>query len=369
MLEYPLTPEDEDLALRTTAEIGRVMRERAGDWTAPRVDSDGRFLYAMAPAPCVVDIPQRPNLHASVRLFVRRDLQRYPLGCPGAVYHAFETPSDTSRYSNVRLRDPRDVRRPSAVLMARQEERLALLRELLSGRLVENLRPVLDVSPIEDVKREHELSRQRAGAVDRPLHEVWAGRRVELEITVQELADTAGVPHVSDLLRGVHKQPLPLTVRRINEALGLRSTPRPGTYGEWIQQRRVNEGLTQEQLARRAGVARMTVSAIERGVTPTPHTRGQLETALGGKSPKPVEPDPTPLGEFVRRHRIRAGLTQRELAGAAGMDQAHLSRIEAGRVGRPHEHTLGELGRVLNVDLVAMATELPVKTTAVPALV
>jgi transcriptional regulator with XRE-family HTH domain len=56
----------------------------------------------------------------------------------------------------------------------------------------------------------------------------------------------------------------------------------------------------------------------------------------------PIEPEP---GDFIRAHRERAGLTQRELAERAGISQAVVSRIEKGR----QLPTLDQIDRVLDV--------------------
>ena len=41
-------------------------------------------------------------------------------------------------------------------------------------------------------------------------------------------------------------------------------------------------------------------------------------------------------GQFVREARLRAGLSQRELASRVGISQPHVARIESGSVDAPH---------------------------------
>lgn len=56
------------------------------------------------------------------------------------------------------------------------------------------------------------------------------------------------------------------------------------------------------------------------------------------------------LGEGIRRHREDAGLSQSEVAKAAGIAQGHLSDIEAGEA-EPSLKVLGRLGAALGLDL------------------
>ena len=56
------------------------------------------------------------------------------------------------------------------------------------------------------------------------------------------------------------------------------------------------------------------------------------------------------LGDELRQAREDAGRSQREVARAAGIAQAHLSAIEAGDA-EPSLEVLGRLGAVLGLDL------------------
>lgn len=55
------------------------------------------------------------------------------------------------------------------------------------------------------------------------------------------------------------------------------------------------------------------------------------------------------FGPFLRKLRLDADLTQRELAGRAGMNFAYLSKIEAGLVAPPSEEKLLGLANALNL--------------------
>jgi ribosome-binding protein aMBF1 (putative translation factor) len=56
------------------------------------------------------------------------------------------------------------------------------------------------------------------------------------------------------------------------------------------------------------------------------------------------------IGARLLQHRLAAGLTQKELAIASGVDQADISRIERGE-GNPTTDTLDALARPLGVSL------------------
>lgn len=61
-------------------------------------------------------------------------------------------------------------------------------------------------------------------------------------------------------------------------------------------------------------------------------------------------------GRLIREARLRAGLTQRELAGRAGTTQSSIARWEAGGV-RPSLETLRSLVRACDLDLRVSLTE------------
>jgi transcriptional regulator with XRE-family HTH domain len=68
---------------------------------------------------------------------------------------------------------------------------------------------------------------------------------------------------------------------------------------------------------------------------------------------------PIPIGEQVRRARKRAGLTQRELASAAGLTQASISQIENGERPNPGIETIAAIERALSVSLQTVGTMHP----------
>jgi len=68
------------------------------------------------------------------------------------------------------------------------------------------------------------------------------------------------------------------------------------------------------------------------------------------------------LGQAIRAVRQQVGLSQKELADAAGIDQSYLSMIESDQRGNPGTRIMARLAQVLQVsidDLAASAGYLP----------
>jgi transcriptional regulator with XRE-family HTH domain len=56
------------------------------------------------------------------------------------------------------------------------------------------------------------------------------------------------------------------------------------------------------------------------------------------------------LGAFVREHRDKLGLSQRQLATRAGIDNGYVSRMERGRIGAVSQPILRRLANALEVE-------------------
>ena len=138
-----------------------------------------------------------------------------------------------------------------------------------------------------------------------------------------------------------------------------------------LQQHRVSAGLSQEELAERAGLSRRGISDLERGQRRVPHpgTVRRLAEALsldqsqratllasaqattgkpGGNQPAPE----TALGfaERLRRARVEARLTQDALAERAGLSVRAISDLERGIHRFPYPDTLDRLIAALGLD-------------------
>lgn len=64
-----------------------------------------------------------------------------------------------------------------------------------------------------------------------------------------------------------------------------------------------------------------------------------------------------PLKDSLRRLRTDAGLTQQELATAAGLSVSNVSQIEAGKIPDPRMSTLRALAKALGCGLDELAGE------------
>src|SRR4029079_4225591 len=113
----------------------------------------------------------------------------------------------------------------------------------------------------------------------------------------------------------------------VNCGVAARADGEASNFGDHLRRLRTTAGLTQEELAERAGLTAAGVSALERGHRrrPYPHTVRAIASALAltdaerptlfvsrGAHLRTVEP--VPVGALVRQHRAGAGLSQQELA-------------------------------------------------------
>lgn len=102
------------------------------------------------------------------------------------------------------------------------------------------------------------------------------------------------------------------------------------SLGEHIRERRLDLGLQKKQLARQFSVDGTTIHNWEdKGITPALRFIPSIIDFLGY--------DPTDggaarcLGESLRSHRRRLGLSQKKLASLLGIDQSNLTAWETGK--------------------------------------
>jgi transcriptional regulator with XRE-family HTH domain len=117
-------------------------------------------------------------------------------------------------------------------------------------------------------------------------------------------------------------------------------TPRsrgPRGLGRQLRVARLEQGLSQTELATLSGLSCKTVQRIEAGMPPSEHTALLLECALdmpdGSFSPDwelPPGPVETCYGSRVRARRRALGKSLKEVGVAAGVSAAALSRFERG---------------------------------------
>lgn len=167
--------------------------------------------------------------------------------------------------------------------------------------------------------------------------------RIARGLTQEALAERAGVSvrGLSDLERGVRQYPHADTVRRLAEALGLpgeerarladaaigsvthaeadsrqvglRDADKPRSFGALLREHRLAAGLSQEELAERAGLSRRGIADLERGARNFP------------------------LGETVRRLAEALDLPPAERAALLGTGQRTLSTDAPQRYALPVE--------------------------------
>lgn len=108
----------------------------------------------------------------------------------------------------------------------------------------------------------------------------------------------------------------------------------PRGLGAAVRAERQRRCWSQERLARRVGACRRTIARLEAGThLPSPGLVHAIEDALvlgrlvRGWQPK-LEADAPAYGPRARRARLAAGLTLNEVARAAGVSPATLSRFE-----------------------------------------
>jgi HTH-type transcriptional regulator, competence development regulator len=73
------------------------------------------------------------------------------------------------------------------------------------------------------------------------------------------------------------------------------------------------------------------------------------------------------FGELLRERRRAAGMSQRELAAATGLDFSYISKLENGRIPPPAADTVIQIGRALKTsseDLLAASGKLPPRVQA-----
>lgn len=126
--------------------------------------------------------------------------------------------------------------------------------------------------------------------------------------------------------------------------------------GEHLRTARRKAGLSQAALARRIGVKRNNVTRWEgQAVTPRLSTLLALAEALHVQPSVllTLEPERT-----LRRLRLAAGLTQRELGQAAGIPRSSVSALERGLMTKPDVALQQRLAQALGVTTTAIATGL-----------
>ncbi|MDK2821405.1 MAG: hypothetical protein PWP31_1370 [Clostridia bacterium] len=174
--------------------------------------------------------------------------------------------------------------------------------------------------------------------------------------SLHDLAERSGVSvsYLSEIERGA-KRPSLKIIDKIAEALntskgqlveaGSQQGVKPG---ERIRLLREKNGKNLSDLAEEIGISVSYLSEIERGnVYPAVDTLKKIANALG-TSVKTIMDEGSSLGNRLRQTREERGLTQAQLAEAAGVSAGLIGQIEKGKV-HPSLKTLEKIGKVLDI--------------------
>jgi len=180
--------------------------------------------------------------------------------------------------------------------------------------------------------------------------------REERGYSLQDLARKAevSISYLSEIERG-SKKPSLKTLEKIARALNFPREQlvefgfeRGLALGDRIRLLRESKGKTLSNLAEEAGISVSYLSEIERGnVCPAIDTLKKLTSVLEATLNSIVSPGGS-LGFKLRQAREEQGLTQAELARAAGVSAGLVGQIEQGKV-QPSLKTLEKIGGVLNI--------------------
>lgn len=180
--------------------------------------------------------------------------------------------------------------------------------------------------------------------------------REERGYSLQNLAQKASVSvsYLSEIERGA-KGPSLKTLQKISRALNypqeqlLETNGERGmVLGEKIRILRERAARSLGSLAAAAGISVSYLSEIERGnVYPAIDTLKKIAAALEIPLSQLVSSGGS-LGHKLRQIREQQGLTQADLARAAGVSAGLIGQIEHGKV-QPSLKTLEKIGRVLDI--------------------
>ncbi|CEP66453.1 Cro/C1-type helix-turn-helix domain [Moorella glycerini] len=180
--------------------------------------------------------------------------------------------------------------------------------------------------------------------------------REERGYSLQDLASKAevSVSYLSEIERGA-KKPSLKTLEKIARALNFpreqlveAGSERGIALGDRVRLLREKRGKSLSTLAEEAGISISYLSEIERGnVYPAIDTLKKITAALDVPLSAIIGTGGS-LGHKLRQAREEQGLTQADLARAAGVSAGLIGQIEQGKV-QPSLKTLEKIGGVLNI--------------------
>jgi len=146
--------------------------------------------------------------------------------------------------------------------------------------------------------------------------------------------------------------------------------PSPGDLGHLIEHRRLQQDISQEQLAALLTTTQGVVSRWERGAEPFLASMAQLSAALGMPlatvlAAHPVYGRTSPFGGLVLAARAEKGMKQQELAQLLGCGQARISKWERG-ASHPWPKQFEAVAFALDVSLETVRSAVPYRRPGVP---
>lgn len=131
------------------------------------------------------------------------------------------------------------------------------------------------------------------------------------------------------------------------------------TVSEKIREARSKAGLTQQQLADKLGVRHNSISSWENGVNSISIENLQkIADALDVPVAEFLDEELTSMttGERIRKARLRADMTQEQLAALLGVDRATISKYESGIIDPPTSQ-MNRIADLLSMDSAAADCE------------
>lgn len=183
--------------------------------------------------------------------------------------------------------------------------------------------------------------------------------RKKRDLSLQELARRAelSVSYLSEIERG-KKQPTLETIEKLAVALNISKegffpeadtiTAGPTVLGEKIAMLRQKKGISQSELAEKAGISAAYLCHIEKGkVLPAVSTLRAIARALDVCTDDIIL-SANHVGYKIKKIRRERKLTQADLAARAGVSTGLIGQIESGRV-EPSIKTLEKIASALSL--------------------
>jgi len=145
------------------------------------------------------------------------------------------------------------------------------------------------------------------------------------------------------------------------------------TLGERIRRKRLNTGLTQDELAAKMGIAQATISQWETGrVNPSDDELSKIGAIIGkvyrrqvsldskqvsGENEEEIQSYESPFSVWLRKTRLDKDISVPELAQKANVTPSTIYAIETGKIGNPQEKTQKKIKNALGEEVPLEVTD------------